>query len=276
MVAGVPRAPRAGARVSAKDAVEVRPRPAQLTPRPPPPHRRRRRRRPRRQPRSRSRCRRCRRYRPARPRHPPAPRRPGSRAPGRLRRWGRLVLWAFRLVCDGWVDCVQMIARSRAIPLSQHTQQRLLEILPGALTWFALLVPVIVAFTIRLNDPSMLWILGLGAVLLDAYWLVRTTVTVLCVRRTVGALQANARIDWWQRCQEFEASLPAGSPAPSEVVQCALIPTYTESYAVVRATVAALASQNYPEHLRVCAIITRETDAGGIENVARLRAEFAA
>jgi hypothetical protein len=61
-----------------------------------------------------------------------------------------------------------MIARSRAIPLSQHTQQRLLEILPGALTWFALLVPIVAAFTIRLNDPGMLWILGAGAVLLDA------------------------------------------------------------------------------------------------------------
>ena len=168
-----------------------------------------------------------------------------------------------------------MIARSSAIPLSQHTQQRLLEILPGALTWFALLVPVVVAFTIKLNDPSMLWILGAGAVLLDSYWLVRTTITVICVRRTLGALQANAQVDWWQRCQEFEASLPEGSPAPSEVVQCALIPTYTESYAVLRATVAALAAQNYPEHLRVCAIITRETDAGGIENVSRLRDEFA-
>src|ERR1700726_3449296 len=275
MVAGVPRAPRAGARVSAKDAVEVRPRPAQLTPRPPPPHRRRRRRRPRRQPRSRSRCRRCRRYRPARPRHPPAPRRPGSRAPGRLRRWGRLVLWAFRLVCDGWVDCVQMIARSRAIPLSHHTQQRLLEILPGALTWFALLVPVVAAFAIRLNDPGMLWILGLGAVLLDAYWLVRTTVTVRGVRKTLKALQATEAVDWWQRCEDLEATLPERAPKPSEVVQCALIPTYTESYDILHATVAALAAQNYPAHLRVCAIITRETDAGGIENVDWLREEFA-
>ena len=51
------------------------------------------------------------------------------------------------------------------------------------------------------------------------------------------------------------------------MVQCALIPTYTESYEVLHATVAALAAQNYPEHLRVCAIITRETDTGGIENV---------
>jgi cellulose synthase/poly-beta-1,6-N-acetylglucosamine synthase-like glycosyltransferase len=168
-----------------------------------------------------------------------------------------------------------MIARSRAIPLSQHTQQRLLEILPGALTWFALLVPVVAAFAIRLNDDGMLWILGLGAVLLDAYWLVRTTVTVRGVRQTLKALTATEAIDWWQRCEEFEAALPEGAPAPSEVVHCALIPTYTESYDVLRATVAALAAQNYPEHLRVCAIITRETDTGGIENVDRLREEFA-
>jgi cellulose synthase/poly-beta-1,6-N-acetylglucosamine synthase-like glycosyltransferase len=168
-----------------------------------------------------------------------------------------------------------MIARSRAIPLSQHTQQRLLEILPGALTWFALLVPVVTAFAIRLNDPSMLWILGVGAVLLDAYWLFRTTVTVRGVRRSVKALETAEALDWWQRCREFEAHLPEGAPAPSEVVQCVLIPTYTESYTVLRATVAALVATNYPQHLRVCAIITRETDTGGIENVARLRAEFA-
>ena len=170
-----------------------------------------------------------------------------------------------------------MIARSRAIPLSHHTQQRLLEILPGALTWFALLVPVVAAFAIRLNDPGMLWILGVGAVLLDAYWLVRTTVTVRGVRRTLKALKAT-------EADRLVAALPGvrgvacptGAPAPSEVVQCALIPTYTESYEVLHATVAALAAQNYPEHLRVCAIITRETDTGGIENVARLREEFAA
>ena len=167
-----------------------------------------------------------------------------------------------------------MIARSRAIPLSHHTQQRLLEILPGALTWFALLVPVVAAFAIRLNDPGMLWILGVGAVLLDAYWLVRTTVTVRGVRKTLKALEATEAVDWWQRCEDLEASLPEGAPKPSEVVQCALIPTYTESYDILHATVAALAAQNYPAHLRVCAIITRETDTGGIENVARLRAEF--
>ena len=58
------------------------------------------------------------------------------------------------------------------------------------------------------------------------------------------------------------------------MVHCALIPTYTEKYEVLRATVAALAEQSYPDQQRVCAIITRVTDSGGWENVARLREEF--
>ncbi|MGH7749075.1 MAG: hypothetical protein ACREQ5_30560, partial [Candidatus Dormibacteria bacterium] len=157
---------------------------------------------------------------------------------------------------------------------SAHTQQRLLEILPGALTWFVLLVPVVTAFAIRLNDPSNLWILGAGAVVLDLYWLGRTLFTVRCVRKSLATLQATEQLDWWARCEELEAELPPDRPQPSQVVHCALIPTYTERYEVLRATVEALATQSYPARQRVCAIITRATDEGGIENVARLREEF--
>lgn len=167
-----------------------------------------------------------------------------------------------------------MIALLRGAPLSAHAQQRLLEIVPGALTWFVLLVPVVTAFAIRLNDPSQLWILGVGAVLLDLYWFGRTTYTVRCVRRSLNELQATEAIDWWARCQELEAAQSDGGPRPSEIVHCALIPTYTERYEVLRATVEALVAQNYPAHLRVCAIITRVTDQGGIDNVTRLRQEF--
>src|SRR5439155_19169870 len=130
-----------------------------------------------------------------------------------------------------------MIARFWAIPLPERTQQRLLEILPGALTWLVLLTPVAVAFAIRFNDPSALWILGAGASVLDFYWLMRTAVTVTGVRKSLRALQATATVDWWGRCQQLERSLPAGAPRPSEIVHCALIPTYTERYEVLRATV---------------------------------------
>lgn len=151
-------------------------------------------------------------------------------------------------------------------------RQRLLEILPGALTWVVLLTPLVVAFAIRLNDPSKLWILGIGAVLLDVYWLVRTIVTVLAVRRSLTRLEETSSTDWWRRCESMP--LPPGAPHPSEIVHCALIPTYTERYEVLRGTVEALATQSLPDQQRICAIITRVTDTSGWENVARLREEF--
>ncbi|MFN2452475.1 MAG: hypothetical protein ABR541_08995 [Candidatus Dormibacteria bacterium] len=156
--------------------------------------------------------------------------------------------------------------------LSPHGRQRLLEIAPGGLTWLIILTPVAIAFAVRLNDPSKLWILGVAAVLLDVYWLGRTTYTVVCVRRSLHELRRTQAIDWWARCRA--ADIPAGSPQPGEIVHCALIPTYTERYEVLQGTVAALADQNYPDHLRVCAIITRVSDTGGWENVARLREEY--
>jgi cellulose synthase/poly-beta-1,6-N-acetylglucosamine synthase-like glycosyltransferase len=162
-----------------------------------------------------------------------------------------------------------LIASRRLTP---HGRQRLLEILPGALTWTVLLVPVVAAFAIRLNDPTKLWMLGVGAILLDAYWLARTAYTVRAVNRSLRDLQRTEGIDWWARCTELEAV--EGRPSPGEVVHCALIPTYTERYEVLQATVAALADQKYPEQQRVCAIITRATDAGGCDNVEQLRKEF--
>ncbi|MGA8016969.1 MAG: glycosyltransferase family 2 protein [Candidatus Dormiibacterota bacterium] len=156
--------------------------------------------------------------------------------------------------------------------LSPHAQKRVLEILPGALSWTVLGVPLIIAFAIRLNDPADLWILGLGAVLLDAYFFVRTAVTVYWVWRTLQELRRVQAVDWWVECQALEVR--DGAPSPDGITHCALIPTYTERYAVLRATVQALADQNYPDHLKVCAIITRVTDTHGIENVARLRKEF--
>ncbi|MGD0017708.1 MAG: glycosyltransferase family 2 protein [Candidatus Limnocylindrales bacterium] len=63
-------------------------------------------------------------------------------------------------------------------------------------------------------------------------------------------------------------------PDPRQIWHVALVPTYTEPYEKLYQTVKALAESDYPVDLKMVAIITRETDLQGRENVARLRKIF--
>jgi hypothetical protein len=69
-------------------------------------------------------------------------------------------------------------------------------------------------------------------------------------------------------------ALPEPPPSIDEIVHLALIPTYTESLEKLRHTVGALAAADWPRERKICAIITRETDEGGIANVKALEEEF--
>jgi len=71
----------------------------------------------------------------------------------------------------------------------------------------------------------------------------------------------------------FDA-LDHAPPRAEDLVHLALIPTYTESLEKLRYTVRALAEARWPADRKICAIITRETDEGGIDNVRALQAEF--
>jgi hypothetical protein len=63
-------------------------------------------------------------------------------------------------------------------------------------------------------------------------------------------------------------------PDPRKLWHVALVPTYTEPYEKLYQTVKALAESDYPHDLRMVAIITRETDLQGRENVVKLREIF--
>ena len=74
----------------------------------------------------------------------------------------------------------------------------------------------------------------------------------------------------------FDAVAAMEEPPPEwrEYTHLALIPTYTEPLEKLRETVRALARAEWPRERKICAIITRETDLPGRENVALLREEF--
>jgi len=79
-----------------------------------------------------------------------------------------------------------------------------------------------------------------------------------------------------QRNLERLVAIGEPIPDPRELWHVALIPTYTEPYEKLYQTVKALAESDYPADMRMVAIITRETDLQGRENVAKLRDIFGA
>jgi Glycosyl transferase family group 2 len=205
-----------------------------------------------------------------------------------------------------------------------HWLQRLLEMVPGVISWAIIIGPIWLSF-------SYPWLVAYFVLSFDFYWLCRAlwfAGAVIVAFRRIRAVQA---VSWRRRLEVlvdpaarreellrrlsalsgrpsaealgFAASATArlgatpgarerrliereladlerldGLPEPPpdwrEYVHLALIPTYTESLDKLRDTVRALVEADWPSERKVCAIITRETDAEGRANVAALRDEF--
>jgi hypothetical protein len=196
--------------------------------------------------------------------------------------------------------------------------QRILEMVPGVISWAVLIGPVWLSF-------SYPWLVAYFVLSFDFYWLCRALwfsgAVIVAFRRirevaavdwparldglrdphayrgklaarlaelrspsaraTVGIVSAppslrpeRRRVERELRAIDAVRALPEPPPPADEYVHLALIPTYTEPLEKLRLTVRALAEGAWPRDRKICAIITRETDAQGIANVAALRDEF--
>ena len=164
---------------------------------------------------------------------------------------------------------------SEAIPAERyHWLQRVLEMVPGLISWAIILGPIWLSF-------SYPWLVAYFVLSFDFYMLCRSLwlgVTVIVGYRRVRRVISTD----WLSLLEGRAAAPgtdrtgSGNAAPrwEDYTQLALIPTYTEPIDKLRETVRALANAEWPRERKICAIITRESDADGIENVRQLREEF--
>ncbi|HEY7332711.1 MAG TPA: hypothetical protein VH859_07100 [Candidatus Limnocylindria bacterium] len=82
------------------------------------------------------------------------------------------------------------------------------------------------------------------------------------------------RLEEELRALDTARALDGDVPDWRDYTHLALIPTYTEPLDKLRETVRALARAEWPKDRKICAIITRETDLPGRDNVATLREEF--
>ena len=198
--------------------------------------------------------------------------------------------------------------------------QRLLEIVPGLVTWALILSPLLLST--RYPEVVAWFVLSF-----DFYWLYKALMLAGSVLVTFLRIRSVMSVDWRTRTfaltdvpgrrRELDRLIPAvearvaslrargerlaesggrrtlrrlqderrsierllarrGDPVadPRRLWHVALVPTYTEPFEKLYETVRALAEADWPRERKMVAIITRETDIGGRENVARLRDLF--
>jgi hypothetical protein len=224
-------------------------------------------------------------------------------------------------VIPGYPDSSGAQAPTETVRTPAPRAGRLLEMVPGVVTWALIVAPVVLSFS---YPEIVAWFV----LSFDFYWFYKAVVLVGSVAIAFGRIRRVTSIDWRTRAfsladlparrAEVERRIPlvrertaqlaadgrrlaaAGGwrelerlgaeqreldrllarrgeaiGAPDRLWHVALIPTYTEPFEKLYETVAALARTDYPMELRMVAIITRETDLQGRENVARLRQLFA-
>ena len=162
-------------------------------------------------------------------------------------------------------------AEARPPAFRQAWQQfwdRLFEAAPGLFTWTLLLAPAWVSIIFR--TPGALAV-AFMVLAFDAYWVIRAITVLTGVYSTFWRMRRDMKKDWLAACREAQE---AGQNDPLQFIHLCIIPTYTEPYHVLERTVQAIVDSNYPPELKMVAIITRETDKPGWENVARLTAKF--
>jgi hypothetical protein len=211
------------------------------------------------------------------------------------------------------------VAGEPGLAAKRKLSHRVLEVIPGLVTWTVILamVPLAIRWPV---------VLGIFVLCFDFYWLYRAAVLAVSVAISFRRIRGVVAVDWRQRA--FSLADPQGRlhelteliergrlrtaeldaagdklaarggrleirrlldelrnlerlvaleepiPDPRELWHVALIPTYTEPYEKLYQTVKALADSDYPRDMLMVAIITRETDLQGRENVARLRTIF--
>ena len=78
----------------------------------------------------------------------------------------------------------------------QHRVQRILEVIPGILTWFTLIGMFLFSFLLPVY-------VAIFIILFDIYWIYRTIFIAYYSVEGYRKLKKGTEIDWWERCQNI-------------------------------------------------------------------------
>lgn len=131
--------------------------------------------------------------------------------------------------------------------MKKITAQRILEILPGTLTWSTFILPVILSF---------IWpkAISIFILLYAVYWLLKTLILSTHLITGYIRFKKDTKIDWAQKCQKDFPDLW------QSYYHMSVIATYKEEYPTIQETLNALANSNYPKDKLIVILGAEERD----------------
>lgn len=144
--------------------------------------------------------------------------------------------------------------------LEKHDRaiQRILEIIPGLLTWAALTAPIWMAF--KLPAP-----LAFFLTFLAVFWVYRAILHTIGIIIGYRRYRQEMKIDWLKKCQKLNfKTLPDQKTLPkslNDLKHFILIPAVNESFEVLDNTFGAVAKSNYPKESVYVALTVEEKGA---------------
>ncbi|KKR20424.1 MAG: hypothetical protein UT48_C0018G0017 [Parcubacteria group bacterium GW2011_GWE2_39_37] len=132
---------------------------------------------------------------------------------------------------------------------------RILEILPGLLSWSTLILLVIFSYYTPVYIAYFL-------LAFDVYWLLLVLYLGIHLVVSYRKLKDNVKIDWNEKLKNFES--PKGKPSWKEIYQLIILPTAFEDLEIIRSCIKSILQDGFPtsQMIVVLAIEGRAGEAG--------------
>ena len=144
--------------------------------------------------------------------------------------------------------------------LSDFTKYRILEMIPGVLTWTTFALAIILSFI------KPIWVIYF-IIVFDLLWLTRILYHLPYLFISYFRFKKATKVDWLQEVQK--------NPRWEEIVHLVFLPTYKEGIGVLRQTFTSLKNANYPTDKFIVVLSTEERDREAAQaNAEIIRQEF--
>ena len=140
--------------------------------------------------------------------------------------------------------------------------KRILEIIPGGLSWGILILLILLSFLHPIASAMII-------ITFDFYWIIRTVYLTTLLIMAHHRLSRQKNKDWLKKCLE----LPAHSDF-SKLYQLVIFPVYNEGLEVLRPSLSALSRSQYPKEKFIVVIAFEERNLRAHDNALILEKEF--